>query len=101
MALEGNAADVLPELVARGVVPDVLTDQTSAHDMLVGYVPAGLSLARGGRAARVAIRRRTSRGRPHRWWCTCAPCATLQDRGAVTFDYGNNIRTVAFDAGVR
>ena len=49
MALEGNAADVLPALVARGVTPDVLTDQTSAHDALVGYVPNGMTLADAAR----------------------------------------------------
>ena len=99
VGLIGNAADVLPELVRRGVTPDVVTDQTSAHDMLNGYVPAGMSLAEA------AALRATDPGAYLR-------CATesvvvhvramraLQDRGAVTFDYGNNIRTVAFDAGV-
>jgi urocanate hydratase len=51
VGLVGNCAEVLPELVRRGVTPDVLTDQTSAHDALVGYLPAGMSLAGGGRAA--------------------------------------------------
>jgi len=99
VALEGNAADVLPELVRRGVVPDVLTDQTSAHDMLVGYVPNGMSLAEANalRAADPAqyIARATQSVVTH-----VRAMRELQDRGAITFDYGNNIRTVAFDAGV-
>jgi urocanate hydratase len=99
VALLGNAAEVMPELVRRGVVPDVLTDQTSAHDMLVGYVPAGLSLTDAA-ALRAAdpdeyIARATESVVEH-----VRAMRTLQDRGAVTFDYGNNIRTVAFDAGL-
>jgi urocanate hydratase len=99
VALVGNAAEVLPELVRRGVQPDVVTDQTSAHDMLVGYVPAGLSLEAAAtlRAADPAeyIARSTQSVVSH-----VRAMRTLQDRGAVAFDYGNNIRTVAFDAGV-
>jgi urocanate hydratase len=99
VGLVGNAAEVLPELVRRGVVPDVLTDQTSAHDLLVGYVPAGLSLhdAAALRAADPAayVARATASVATH-----VRAMRALQDRGAVTFDYGNNIRTVAFDAGV-
>ena len=100
VALEGNVAERLPELVARGVTPDVLTDQTSAHDMLVGYVPAGLSLA-GAAALRAGdpaayVARATDSVVAH-----VRAMRTLQQRGAVTFDYGNNLRTVAFDAGVR
>ena len=99
VALEGNAADVLPELVRRGVVPDVLTDQTSAHDMLVGYIPAGFTLHQAAQL-RVAdpaayIDRATASVVQH-----VRAMRELQDRGAVTFDYGNNIRTVAFDAGL-
>ena len=99
VGLVGNAADVLPELVKRGVVPDVVTDQTSAHDMLVGYVPAGLSLAEAAvlRAADPAeyIARSTASVVEH-----VRAMRTMQDRGAIAFDYGNNIRTVAFDAGI-
>ena len=62
VGLVGNIAEVLPELVRRGVVPDVVTDQTSAHDLRLGYIPAGCYPRSGGRAARAAIRRATSRG---------------------------------------
>ena len=97
--LRGNVAEVLPELVARGITPDVLTDQTSAHDLLVGYIPSGMSLA-SAEAMRTAdpaayLARVTDSIVQH-----VRAMRTLQDRGAVTFDYGNNLRTVAFDAGV-
>jgi urocanate hydratase len=100
VGLVGNAAEVLPELVRRGVTPDVLTDQTSAHDTLNGYVPAGLSLAQAAEL-RVAdpaeyVRRSTASIVAH-----VEAMLAMMRRGAVTFDYGNNIRTVAFDAGVR
>ena len=99
VALVGNAAEVMPELVRRGVVPDVLTDQTSAHDTLNGYVPAGLSLAEAAE-----LRRRDPRDYIARSTASIVEhvraMLELQRRGAVTFDYGNNIRTVALDAGV-
>lgn len=99
VALLGNAADVLPELVRRGITPDVVTDQTSAHDMLVGYVPQGLTLdeAAALRASQPQeyVARATASVVEH-----VRAMRTVQDRGAVAFDYGNNIRTVAFDAGV-
>ncbi|MGQ0641532.1 MAG: urocanate hydratase [Gemmatimonadaceae bacterium] len=100
VGLVGNAADVLPELVRRGVTPDVVTDQTSAHDMLNGYVPHGMTLAdaAGLRASdpRDYVRRSTASAVLH-----VRAMLDLKRRGAVTFDYGNNIRTVAFDAGVK
>ena len=99
VGLVGNAAEVLPELVRRRVVPDVVTDQTSAHDMLQGYVPAGMSLAAAAalRAADPAayVRASTATAVTH-----VRAMLALQQLGAVTFDYGNNIRTVALDAGV-
>ncbi len=99
IGLLGNAADVLPALVARGVNPDVVTDQTSAHDMLNGYVPAGMSLeaALGLRKSNPEdyVRRSTESAVRH-----VTAMLELQQRGAVTFDYGNNIRTVAYDAGL-
>lgn len=99
IGLPGNAADVLPEIVERGVIPDVVTDQTSAHDMLNGYVPAGISYAAAleMRAANPDeyVRRATESAVRH-----VTAMLQLQQRGAVTFDYGNNIRTVAYDAGL-
>ncbi len=99
VALLGNAADVLPELVRRGITPDVVTDQTSAHDMLNGYVPAGMPLAD-------AERLRVSDPTEYLTRSTASVVAhvramrAMQDRGARAVDYGNNIRTVAFDAGL-
>jgi urocanate hydratase len=99
VGLVGNTADVLPELVRRGVTPDVLTDQTSAHDMLNGYVPAGLTpaeaLALGARDPSAYVVRSTRSAVEH-----VRAMLELQGRGAVTFDYGNNLRTVAADAGL-
>jgi urocanate hydratase len=99
VALHGNAAEVYPALVARGVVPDVVTDQTSAHDLLVGYVPAGLDLA-----AAAALRATDPPGYVARAAASAATqvraMLALQRAGSVVFDYGNNLRTVARDAGV-
>ncbi|HEV8185144.1 MAG TPA: urocanate hydratase, partial [Chthoniobacterales bacterium] len=99
VGLVGNCADVLPELVRRGIVPDVLTDQTSAHDALNGYVPHGMSL--GG-----AIELRASNPDEYveRSMRSMAihveAMLALQKKGAITFDYGNNLRTQARKAGV-
>ncbi len=99
VGLVGNAGEVLPELVRAGITPEVLTDQTSAHDMLNGYVPAGLTIE-----AAAALRRDDAAGYVARSTATAAAhvraMLELRRRGAITFDYGNNIRTVAFDAGV-
>jgi len=99
IALEGNAADVLPELARRGVVPDIVTDQTSAHDALNGYVPNGVSLTEAA-----ALRRDNPREYERRSMASMAAhvraMLDLQGRGAVTFDYGNNIRAQAEKAGV-
>src|SRR4051794_14064624 len=90
VGLVGNAADVLPELVRRGVTPDVLTDQTSAHDTLNGYVPQGLTLD-----AAAALRRADSAEYVRRANASIVEhvkaMLAMQERGAVTFDYGNNI----------
>ena len=100
VGLVGNTATVLPELVRRGITPDVLTDQTSAHDMLNGYVPADMSLdsAAALRSSRPDeyVRRSTESAAAH-----VRAMLEMQRRGAVSFDYGNNLRTVAFDAGVK
>jgi urocanate hydratase len=99
VGLLGNCANVLPEMVRRGWVPDLLTDQTSAHDPLNGYVPTGLSLDEAAELRRkdpddYLRRSRTSIAEHVR------AMLTLQRMGAVTFDYGNNIRTEAKDNGV-
>jgi len=99
IGLLGNAAELLPELVRRGFTPDVLTDQTSAHDTLNGYVPAGMSLETAAelrqRDPGTYIAESTASIAEH-----VRAMLTMQERGAVAFDYGNNIRTVAADAGV-
>jgi urocanate hydratase len=100
VGLVGNCAEVLPELVRRGVVPDALTDQTSAHDTLNGYVPAGLPLA-DAIALRAADPQEYMRRAVESIAVHVRAMLDLQRMGAVTFDYGNNIRTVAADAGVR
>src|SRR6266702_1108369 len=99
VGLIGNCAAVLPELERRGIVPDILTDQTSAHDPLNGYIPVGLSVDEAA-----TLRRRDPDEYLRR---SVAGIAThvramldLRRHGAVTFDYGNNIRTQALDAGV-
>jgi urocanate hydratase len=98
VGLVGNCAEVLPELLARGVVPDVLTDQTSAHDALQGYVPAGLDVAAAAELRASDPREYLSRSmrsmRVH-----CEAMVEMMRRGAVTFDYGNNLRGQARDAG--
>jgi len=99
LALQANAADVLPALVARRVTPDVLTDQTSAHDALNGYVPNGMRLDEA-----VRLRDRDPKAYVARSMAAMADhvraMLTLQQRGAVTFDYGNNIRAQAQQQGV-
>lgn len=99
VGLVGNCAEVLPELVARGVIPDVVTDQTSAHDPLGGYVPAGLSLEEAARLRETDPdeyqRRSLSSMRAH-----CAAIVAMQEAGAVAFDYGNNLRGFALESGL-
>jgi urocanate hydratase len=99
IALHGNAAETHPELARRGVRPDVVTDQTSAHDVLTGYVPAGLSVAEAA-----ALRRRDPRECARRASESIAvqmrAMLDFQRGGAVLFDYGNNFRREAENAGV-
>ncbi len=99
VGLIGNAAAVYPEIVRRGIVPDVVTDQTAAHDLVYGYVPVGMSLDEARALRGVDDARLMAAGR--------ASIAThvqamldMRDRGAVAFDNGNLIRTHARDAGV-
>ncbi|MDQ7054036.1 MAG: urocanate hydratase [candidate division KSB1 bacterium] len=100
VGLVGNTADVLPELVRRRIVPDVLTDQTSAHDELNGYVPHGMPYEE-------ALRLRTSNPDEYikRAYESMAvhvqAMLELQKMGAVTFDYGNNLRGQALKAGIK
>src|SRR6184192_671899 len=100
VGLMGNCADVLPELVRRGVVPDVVTDQTSAHDALNGYVPNGMSLEDA-----LALRKKNPDEYVDRAMQSMAvhveAMLALQKKGAVTFDYGNNIRAQAKKAGIK
>ena len=100
VGLVGNCAEVLPELVRRGVRVDAVTDQTSAHDPLNGYVPAGLSLdeaaeLRASDPAAYVEKSTTSMARH------VEAMLALKRNGAVAFDYGNNIRKQAFDAGCK
>ncbi|MDH4218195.1 MAG: urocanate hydratase [Candidatus Aminicenantes bacterium] len=99
IALLGNAADVLPEFVRRGIVPDVLTDQTSAHDELNGYVPHGLPYEEALRLRQEDpddyIKRAYESMSVH-----VQAMLELQEMGAKTFDYGNNIRGQAQKGGV-
>jgi urocanate hydratase len=99
VGLLGNCAEVLPELVSRGVIPDVCTDQTSAHDPLNGYLPLGWSLGQAtdmrkeDPQAVVAAAKRSMA-------VHVKAMLQMQQQGAATLDYGNNIRQVAFDEGV-
>ncbi len=100
VGLLGNCAAVLPELVRRGIIPDVVTDQTSAHDELNGYVPDGLTLAdaaelRTDDPAEYVRRSVDAMGRH------VSAMRAMQDQGAIAFDYGNNIRAQAVTAGVK
>ena len=99
VAIVGNCAEVLPALVRRGFTPDVVTDQTSAHDPLNGYIPAGLTPAAAAELRRIAPDDYVQRARASIAMHVRA-MLDLQKRGAVAFDYGNNIRTEARDAGV-
>ena len=100
VALIGNAAEVLPELVRRGVMPDVVTDQTSAHDTLNGYVPAGVSPDEAAELRRTDPARYVRQANESIVKHVSA-MLEMRRRGAIAFDYGNNIRTVAFDNGLR
>lgn len=98
IGLIGNAADVFPEVVRRGIIPDMVTDQTSAHDALNGYIPAGLSLQEADELRKsdpkTYIQRSTASMVKH-----VHAMVDLQQRGAIVFDYGNNLRGQALEAG--
>jgi urocanate hydratase len=98
VGLVGNCAEVLPELVRRGLKVDAITDQTSAHDPLNGYVPAGLTLDAAAELRRVDPRSYINRA-THSMAVHVQAMLDIKRAGAVAFDYGNNIRKQAFDAG--
>ncbi len=100
VGLQGNAAEIYPALLAKGVVPDIVTDQTSAHDLLYGYIPSGFDLAKVKalrqsdpdalmQAALQSIKRHVT------------AMLAFQEKGAIVFDNGNLIRTQAFNTGVK
>src|SRR6476469_9694150 len=100
VGLVGNCADVIPELAERGVLPDILTDQTSAHDPLNGYVPNGMTLEQA-----LELRKSDPKAYLEKSLDAMARhvegMLRLQKMGSVSFDYGNNIRTFAFQQGVK
>src|ERR1700748_1486119 len=100
VGLVGNCADVIPEMAERGVLPDILTDQTSAHDPLNGYVPNGMTLEQA-----LELRKSDPKAYLEKSMNAMARhvegMLRLQKMGSVTFDYGNNIRTFAFQQGVK
>ncbi len=100
IGLIGNAAEILPELVIRGVVPDVVTDQTSAHDPLYGYIPVGMSLEEAAdlrqHDTEAYLQRAADSMTQH-----VQAMLDWQVKGAVVFDYGNNLRQRAYDNGLK
>jgi len=100
IGLLGNAADVVPELAQRGIVPDLVTDQTSAHDELDGYVPNGMTFQ-----AALELRKKAPHEYVKRSFAAMAEHVNgilkLKDQGAICFDYGNNLRGQALKAGVK
>ena len=99
IGLLGNAADVLPEFVRRGITPDVVTDQTSAHDPLNGYIPRGYTVEEAAQL-RAEDPQRYIRLAKESMGIHVQAMLDLMERGAVVFDYGNNIRQQAKDVGV-
>ena len=100
IGLLGNAAELVPEILSRGIVPDMVTDQTSAHDALEGYVPDGMTLE-----AALTLRQNNPEDYVERSMQAmrrhCEAIVGLQRAGAIAFDYGNNLRGQAQDAGLK
>lgn len=100
VGLVGNAADIHPELIKRGIIPDIVTDQTSAHDPLNGYVPNGMTLNEA-----IVLRKSNPDEYIKKSKKAMAEHVNamleMQKRGAIAFDYGNNIRRMAYDEGVK
>jgi urocanate hydratase len=100
VALLGNAAEILPELVKRGVKPDMVTDQTSAHDPLNGYLPAGWTLQEA-QECRQSQPEKIIQAAKKSMAVHVKAMLAFHQQGIAVFDYGNNIRQVAFDEGVK
>ncbi|MES9683324.1 urocanate hydratase, partial [Gottfriedia acidiceleris] len=100
IGLVGNAAEILPQLVERNFVPDLITDQTSAHDPLNGYLPIGMTMEEG-KKLRVENPDEVIKRAKHSMAVHVEAILAMQQRGAIAFDYGNNIRQVALDEGVK
>lgn len=100
IGLLGNAAEILPELVKRNITPDLVTDQTSAHDPLNGYIPVGYTLEEAAKLREEDPERYVQLSKESMTKHVEAMLA-MQEKGAITFDYGNNIRQVAFDEGLK
>ncbi|MDD1366848.1 urocanate hydratase [Bacillus sp. MHSD_36] len=100
IGLLGNAAEILPELVKRNITPDLVTDQTSAHDPLNGYIPVGYTLEEAAKLREEDPERYVQLSKESMTKHVEAMLA-MQTKGAITFDYGNNIRQVAFDEGLK
>ena len=100
IAVAANIVDLLERLIERGIVPDLLTDQTSAHDPLIGYIPQGLSLEKADE-----MREKNPKEYLKRSYSSMADhvrcMLKLKEMGAITFDYGNNLRAMAKEAGVK
>ncbi|MBJ7964791.1 urocanate hydratase [Bacillus cereus] len=100
IGLLGNAAEILPELVNRNIIPELVTDQTSAHDPLNGYIPVGYTLEEAAKLREEDPERYVQLSKESMTKHVEAMLA-MQEKGAITFDYGNNIRQVAFDEGLK
>ncbi|HOB35243.1 MAG: urocanate hydratase [Firmicutes bacterium] len=100
IGLIGNAAEILPEMVRRGVTPDLVTDQTSAHDPLGGYIPAGLTVEQAAKLRESNPREYIARSMESMAVHVRA-MLDMQKAGAIVFDYGNNIRQNAYKQGVK
>jgi urocanate hydratase len=100
IGLLGNAAEILPEMISRNFIPNIITDQTSAHDPLNGYLPAGMSLDEGTELRKSNPEHYLKRAKASIAVHVKAILA-MQEKGAVAFDYGNNIRQIAYNEGVK
>lgn len=98
IGLIGNAAEIYPELVQRGITPDIVTDQTSAHDALNGYIPAGLSLQEASELRKHDPQKYIQRSKAS-MVAHVQAMLEMHKRGAIVFDYGNNLRGQALEAG--